>query len=173
MKIAGFSKVFVSELDSIDPPFEPKLNVYNLDIRDHHHQHCNALPKLPINSIPISAELLNGNLVVFGVNYLQESNLYQCFCIMLKEGVWVALPAPPPSGCLAGAATTTLTLKRTYLLYKNRQAPIVICMADEPHVLEVHSQVEGIQYKIPDKSSIIYSFTINTNATFEFKLLFT
>lgn len=109
--LTGFSKMIATEILSFNQPMYIKLNVYNLDKWDHHQQ-CNALPQIPVNYFPTTAELLNGVPVVCGANIpLQSGDLSKCFCHKLLKGAWVAMPTPPSSGCIIGAATSTLTLK--------------------------------------------------------------
>ena len=108
--MAGFSKMFASEVLTNGPPVDTALNVYNLDKWDH-DQNCNTLPQLPNNYIPINAEFLHRTIVVCGVDNPNNALLSKCYCHKLVKGVWVSMPTPPTSVCLVGAATSTLTLK--------------------------------------------------------------
>ena len=108
--MAGFSKMFASDVLTFRPPINTELNAYNLDEWDH-DQNCNTLPPLPSNYIPINTELLHETLVVCGIDNPTDAILSKCYCHKLVKGVWVSMPTPPTSTCIVGAATSTLTLE--------------------------------------------------------------
>ena len=108
--MAGFSKMFATEVLTFGPPIETSSNVYNLDVWDH-NQLCNAWPQLPSHYIPINTELLGGIPIVCGADNPNNPEQAKSYCHKLVKGVWMSVPTPPTSANIIGAATSTLALK--------------------------------------------------------------